>query len=163
MNNKIALGFLYELLWFAIAGIAAYLLILPVKAIISIAFFQFLISSLFLAFTYFRFTTFMMHSIILESVWVKLLLLLLNIPLFLYVLDQFYTFGKVYDEYNYTLPANVFQHIKSGTELNDLMYIKSLVTFGGFAALITIFLLELRIILAIFKLRQLDKYLWKKK
>lgn len=157
------LGVLYELLWFVIAGIAAYLLVLPIKAIISIAFFQFLIGALFLAFTYFRFTAFMMHSIILESVWVKLLLLILNIPLFLYSLDQFFTFGKVYDEYNYTLPANIFQHIKSGTELDDLMYIKNLVTFAGFAALITIFLLELRLILAIFKLRQLDKYLWKKK
>lgn len=159
MKNKLILDLAYELLWFAFAAIASYLLILPIKEVISISFFQFLLSALFLAITYFRFIAFMMRSILLESIWVKLLLFVLNIPLFFYMLDQFSTFGKVYDEYNFTLPVTEFHHINSGTELDDLMYIKQLVTFAGFAAIVMIILLELRIVHAIFKLRQLDKYL----
>ena len=68
----------------------------------------------------------------------------------------------MFDEYNYTLPANVFHRIKSVTELDDLMYIKKLVTFSGVAAMVLIVLLEARIVKAIFKLRQLDKLLYKK-
>lgn len=159
MNNKLVLGLVYELLWFAFAAVIAYLLILPIKNEISQQFFQYLMWSLFLVFTYFRFVAFMMRSIILENVWVKILLFIANIPLFFFVLNQYYTFGRVYDEYNYTLAANVFQHIKSGTDLDDLMYIKRLVTFSGAASMMLIFLMEARIVYAIFKLRQLDKYL----
>ena len=105
----------------------------------------------------------MMRSVLLESIWIKMAFFVINIPLFFYALDQYYTFGKVFDEYNFTLPANIYQHIKSGTELNDLMYIKKLVSFAGFATLALIALFEIRIVLAIFKLRQLDKYIWSKK
>lgn len=163
MKNKTILEVIYELLWFAFAAIAAYLLILPIKEEISITFFQYLIGSLFLAFTYFRFIAFMLRSILLESIWIKLLFFIINIPLFFYALDQYYTFGRVFDEYNFTLPANVFQHIKSGTELDDLMYIKNLVTFSGFCTLVLIAIFEVRLVVAFFKLRQMDKYLWPNK
>lgn len=163
MKNKIILELFYELLWFSFSAVLAFLLVMPIKDEISTAFFQYLIASLFLAFTYFRFIAFMMRSVILETIWVKLALFIINIPLFFLVLDQYYVYGKVYDEYNYTLPVSQFQHVHSGTELDDLMYIKKLVTFSGFAALIMIVLFEIRIVHAIFKLRQLDKYLWKDK
>ena len=161
MKSKIILELFYELLWFSFAAVLSFLLVLPVKEVISTAFFQYLIAALFLVFTYFRFIAFMMRSVILDSIWVKLAFFVLNIPLFFLAMDQYYLYGKVYDEYNYTLPANQFQHVNSGTELDDLMYIKKLVTFSGFAALIMIILFEIRIVHAIFKLRQLDKYLWK--
>lgn len=163
MKNKLFLSVIYEVLWFSIALIAALLLVLPVKTVISVPFFRYLICSLFLVFTYFRFTAFMMHSILLESIWIKILLFVLNVPLFFLIMDQYYTYGKVYDEYNFTLSADVFQHIKSGTELDDLMYIKKLVTFSGVASLMLIILVEARIVYAIFKLRQLDKLIYRKK
>lgn len=163
MKNKLLLSLLYESLWFAFAAVAAYLLILPIKNEISQQFFIYLMWSLFLVFTYFRFTAFMMRSILLENIWVKILFFTLNVPLFFVVLDQYYAFGRVYDEYNFTLPSTVFQHIKSGTELDDLMYIKNLVTFAGVASMALIILFEARIVHAIFKLRQLDKVLYKTK
>ena len=162
VNNKLFLSIAYEILWFALAAIASYLLIVPARHAISDQFAIYLMWSLFLVFTYFRFTAFMMHSVLLESIWVKVLLFILNVPLFFFVLNQYYTFGRVYDEYNFTAPATVLQHIKSGTELDDLMYIKKLVTFSGVAAMVLIVLLEARIVKAIFKLRQLDKLLYKK-
>lgn len=156
------LDIFYELLWFAFAAIAAYLLILPIKSEISPQFFLYLMWSLFLVFTYFRFIAFMSRSVLLENVFVKILLFIANVPLFFFVLNQFYTYGRVYDEYNFTLASNVFQHIKSGTDLDDLTYIKRLVTFSGAASMLVIVLLEIRIVYAIFKLRQLDKYINKK-
>lgn len=159
VKNRLLLSILYELLWFSLAAVAAYLLVLPVQSEISQQFFRYLMCSLFLVFTYFRFIAFMGHSILLENVWVKILLFIINIPLFFFVMNQYYSYGRVYDEYNYTLATNIFQHIKSGTDLDDLMYIKKVVTFCGIASMTVITLLEARIIYAIFKLRQLDKYL----
>ncbi len=163
MKNKLLLSLLYELLWFVFAAVAAYLLILPVKNEISQQFFIYLLWSLFLVFTYFRFTAFMMRSIILENVWTKIMLFIANIPLFFFVIDQYYSFGRVYDEYNFTLADTTFQHIKSGADLKDLLYVKKLVTFSGISSVTLIVFMEARIVYAIFKLRQLDSYLFKKK
>lgn len=159
MKNKVVLGILLELLWFAVATVAAYAMVLPIKSEISAAFFQYLLISLFLVFTYFRFIAFMGHSILLENVWVKIGLLIVNIPLFFFVLNQYYDFIAVFDDYNFTLPANVFQHIHSGTEVEDVLYLKKLTAFCGIASMLVILLMEARIVYAIFKLRQLDKYL----
>jgi hypothetical protein len=157
--KNLPLELFYELLWFAIAGVAAYLLLTPILPVISTEFSQYLWCSLFLTFTYFRFTAFMMRSVILQNVFVKIGLFILNVPLFFFVLNRYFKFIAVFDEYNYTLAANIFQHIHSGTEVDDLMYIKKLTVFGGIISMMLIFMLQLRIIYAIFKLRQLDKYL----
>jgi len=162
MKNELVLRWLYELVWFVFAASASFLLVMPIKDEISQPFFQYLIASLFLVFTYFRFTAFMMRSILLENIWVKVFFFVINIPLFFYAMDQYFTYGKVFDEYNFTLPDKEFQNIKSGTELDDLMYIKTLVTFCGFASLTLIVLFETKLVHAFFKLRQLDKYIWKK-
>jgi hypothetical protein len=97
-----------------------------------------------------------------KSVFVKIGLFIINVPLFFYLLKQYFTYSKVFDDYNLTLPANVFQHIKSGTELDDLLYLKQLVIFSGVIAMMLVLLLQIRIVYAIFKQRQLDKYIFKK-
>lgn len=163
VKNKLLLSVAFEFLWFAFAAIAAYLLVLPIRSEISDSLFLYMMWSLFVVFSYFRFIAFMSNSILLESVWVKLAIFIANVPFFFFVLDQYYAFGRVFDEYNFTLASNIFQHIKSGTELDDLMYIKKLVTFCGIASMTVIVLLQVRIVYAIFKLRQIDHYLYKKK
>ena len=159
MKNKLVLEIIYELGWFAFAAVAAYLLVLPVVPKISNALYLYMYGTLFLIVTFFRFTAFMSRSVLLENVFVKILLFIINVPLFFYLLNEYYTYGRVFDNYDYTLASNVFQHIKSGTELEDLTYIKKLVTFCGIASLMLVVLLQVRIVYAIFKLRQLDKYL----
>lgn len=163
MKNKMLLSIAYEVLWFAVAAIGAYLLVLPVRADISDALFYYILCSLFFVFTYTRLIAFMSQSILMENVFVKIGLFIVNVPLFFYLMNQYYAFGRVFDEYNYTLASNIFQHIRSGTELDDLMYIKKLVTFSGATSMTVIVLMEARIIYAIFKLRQLDKYIHKNK
>jgi hypothetical protein len=159
MKNKVLLSVLYEVLWFAIAAIAAWVFVAPVKSEISTEFTQYLLVSLFLLFTYFRFVAFMMHSILLRSIWVKLGLFVINIPLFFFAMNQYFHYIDAFNEYNYTLAAGIFQDIHSGTELEDLTYLRHLTVFSGVIMMLLIVLLEIRIIIAVFKLRQLDKYL----
>ncbi|HQV76842.1 MAG TPA: hypothetical protein PLJ42_01560 [Chitinophagales bacterium] len=163
MNTKMLLAWVYEIIWFIIALVLGYALIMPIKHEISHEFYKYLFASVIFIVIYFHFVAFMSRSILMESIWSKIIVFILNVPLFFYLINKYYEFGKVYDEYNFTLPSTVFQHIKSGTELEDLVYIKNLVTFVGIASITLLFLLQIRIVIAIFKLRQLDKVLYKNK
>ncbi|MCB0508057.1 MAG: hypothetical protein R2739_05200 [Chitinophagales bacterium] len=161
MEKKLLYGWMYEFIWIAASCLVAYILLFPVQEEISTALYQFIGICITMVFIYFHFVAFLSRSIILESIWMKLIVFILNIPLFLFVLNKYYEYGRVYDEYNYTLPATMFQHIKSGTELNDVLYIKNLIIFGGVAFLFLIILLELRIVRSIFLSRQLDAVIYK--
>lgn len=159
--NKFTLGVVAEVLWFAFAAFAAYLVALPIMPNVSNTLFLYVVFSVFFIITYIRFIAFMSYSILLENVFAKIGLFIINVPLFFYLMNLYYKFGRAYDEYNFTLSAKVFQHIKAGTELDDLMYIKKLITFSGSASLSVIIFMEITIVYAIFKLRQLDKYIKK--
>lgn len=162
-TKKIGLGLLLELLWFLIAAIVAYIIIWPVKDIISHELYIYLLGTYFLIFTYFRCTAFLQHSILMESIWSKIIIFILNFPLFFFMLNKSFKYSRVTEEYIFTLPKEEIQHIKSGTELPDLMYIKHLVTIAEPAVLMLIILFQLRIMYAIFKLRQLDKVIYRNK
>ncbi|MBK6273440.1 MAG: hypothetical protein IPF58_01545 [Saprospirales bacterium] len=159
MKNEILLDLAYEAIWLIVAAVASIILIYPIYTKISQQFLLYLCWSLFLVFTYVRGILFMQRSIIFRNVFVKILLFVLNIVLFIFVLNQYYSFNNVFDVYNYTLPVNEFQHIKSGTEVDDLLYIKKLTIFSGIVAMILIVLMEMRLVHAFFKYRQLDKYI----
>ncbi|HNE50466.1 MAG TPA: hypothetical protein PKM51_03855 [Chitinophagales bacterium] len=161
VSNKFILGVVAEVLWFAFAAIAAYLVSLPIISVVSSTLFLYVVFSIFFIITYVRFIAFMSYSVLMENVFFKIGLFIVNVPLFFYLMNLYFKFGRAYDEYNYTLPANVFQHIKSGTELEDLTYIKKLITLSGSASLTVLLLMEITIVYAIFKYRQLDKYIKK--
>jgi hypothetical protein len=162
LKKNLLLGITYEVLWFAFAFAAAYLMVFSIRASISSALYYYIFFSIAFIITYFRFVTFMSYSVLMKSVFVKIGLFIINVPLFFYLLKQYFTYSKVFDDYNLTLPANVFQHIKSGTELDDLLYLKQVVIFSGVIAMMLVLLLQIRIVYAIFKQRQLDKYIFKK-
>lgn len=159
MQNKILLDVISEALWLIIAAVAAVILIYPIYTEISQEFLIYLSWSLFLIFTYIRGILFMQRSIIFRNVFVKLFLFVLNVVLMIFVLNRYYSFIHVFDDYNYTLPATEFQHIKSGTEVDDLLYIKNLTVFSGIVAMLVIVLMEIRIVQAFFKYRQLDQFI----
>jgi len=159
VKNEILLDLAYEAICLIVAAVASIILIYPIYTKISQQFLVYLSWSLFLVFTYVRGILFMQRSIIFRNVFVKILLSVLNIVLFIFVLNQYYSFNNVFDVYNYTLPVNEFQHIKSGTEVDDLLYIKKLTIFSGIVAMILIVLMEMRLVHAFFKYRQLDKYI----
>lgn len=161
--KQLLLKLAYECIWFAIAAVAASLLIYPVQGRISAEFYRYLWCSIFLVFTYFRFVAFMPRSVILHNVFVKIGLFILNIPLFFFILDRYFKFIAVFDEYDYTLAKNIFQHIHSGTEVDDILYLKKLTVFSGIVAMLLILMMQARIVHAIFKLRQLDQYIFPSK
>jgi hypothetical protein len=161
MQNKVVTEIIYETLWFLLAVVVAAIFIYPIYTKISRPFLIYLICSLFLIVTYFRGIVFMQHSIIFRNVWVQLILFVVNVPFMIFVLRQYFSFIHVFDDYNYTLPPTEFQHILAGTEVDDLLYIKSLTIFAGTILLVMIALMEIRIIHAIFKYRQLDKIIHK--
>ena len=159
MKSETFLDIVYEILWLVLAAVASAILIYPIYTKISHEFFVYLCWSLFLVFTYIRGILFMQRSIFFRNIFVRLFLFVANIALLIFVLNQFFTFIHVFDDYNYTLPAQELQHIKSGTEVDDLMYIKQLTIFSGSIAMISVVLMEMRLIQAFFRYRQLDKYL----
>ncbi len=161
MQKNIITKIVYDLVWFISAIIIAMLFILPINNQISRPFFYYLFGSFFLIVTYFRGIVFMSYSILFSNIWIRLLLLIGNIPLFIFVLRQYYVFIRVFDDYNYTLPITEFQHVLSGTEVEDLLYIKKLAIFAGSILMFMIVLMEMRIIQVIFKERQLDKFIRK--
>lgn len=162
MNNKTLLQLAYEALWLVFALVAAYVLIMPIRSHITDLFFRYLFVSIFFIVTYFRFTVFMSSSVVMSNIWVKILLFVGNIPLFFFALDQYYTFNAVFDNYIYTLPPDVYQHILSGTEVEELLYIKQLTVFAGVISMVMIILLQMRIVQTIFLQSQLDRLIKKK-
>ena len=112
VSNKFILGVVAEVLWFAFAAIAAYLVSLPIISVVSSTLFLYVVFSIFFIITYVRFIAFMSYSVLMENVFFKIGLFIVNVPLFFYLMNLYFKFGRAYDEYNYTLPANVFQHIK---------------------------------------------------
>jgi hypothetical protein len=65
---------------------------------------------------------------------------------------------EAFDDYLYDLPEHVFQHIRSFTDIDQIMRITRLTIICGVGSLTMIGLLQLRIIWLIFKLRQLDRF-----
>ncbi len=157
MQNKLVTEFIYEILWFLLALVVTAILLSPIYLKVSQPFLIYLICSLFLIVTYFRGIVFMQQSIIFRNVWIRLVLFILNVPFLIFTLRQYFSFIHVFDDYNYTLPPTEFQHILAGTEVDDLLYIKSLTIFAGTMMMILILLMQIRIIQVIFKYRQLDK------
>jgi len=56
----------------------------------------------------------------------------------------------------------VYQHILSGTEVEELLYIKQLTVFAGVISMVMIILLQMRIVQTIFLQSQLDRLIKKK-
>ena len=157
-GKEIIYSLLFEIIWFAFAAILVFVVLSLVRTSISTHFYEFLFGTGFLLITYFRFIVWAYNSILLRSIWMKLLLFLANIPLFFYVLHYYGHFMQVFDNYVFDLPDTVFQHINSGTD-EKLPLIKWLTVIGGVGSLSMIVLMEIRVIWLIFKLRQLDRYI----
>lgn len=158
-KNEILYSIVFELLWIAFAAILVFVVFSMVRSFISEHFYEFLLGTGFLFITCFRLVVWPYNSVLIRSVWIKLLLFLLNIPLFFYVMHYYSHFMQVFDDYVYDLPDTVFQHIHSGTDIDQILLIKRLTVMTGVGALVVIVLFELRIIWLIFKLRQLDRYI----
>lgn len=147
---------LLEIFWFLFAGIFVFLVLESVRTSVSPAFYRFLITSGFIFITYLRLAVFSDDSLLLTSIWVKLLVFFGNIALFFYLMHEFNTFREAFDDYNYTLDETQFQHIRSGTDVDQVLRISRLTVISGIGALVTTVMLNLRVMWMIFRSRQLE-------
>ena len=72
LKKNLLLGITYEVLWFAFAFAAAYLMVFSIRASISSALYYYIFFSIAFIITYFRFVTFMSYSVLMKSVFVKI-------------------------------------------------------------------------------------------
>lgn len=148
---------MFDIIWISISAIAAYLFLFSIKPVISDEFYRFLFVGIFLAFIYFGYTVFLFQSLLAQNIWIKVIWFVANIALFFVLLDNYYKFSRVIDEYNYTLSANQFQHVKSFTELNVQIYIKRMIILAGIIPLFLMIVFQIRLFVSFFQTRQLDK------
>lgn len=148
---------LLELFWFLFAGVLVFLVLELVRTSVSQPFYRFLFSAGFLFVSYLRLVVWSEQSLLLTSIWVKLLLFFGNIGLFFFLMHEFNTFRQAFDDYNYTLDETQFQHIRSGTDVDQVLRLSRLTVIAGIGALVTTVLLEFRIMWMIFRSRQLER------
>lgn len=148
---------LLEIFWFLFAGVLVFLVLELVRTYISPGFYRFLFVAGFLFITYLRLAVWSDQSLLLTSIWVKLILFFGNIGLFFLLLHEFNTFRQAFDDYNYTLDDTQFQHIRAGTDVDQVLRLSRLTVIAGIGALVTVVLLEFRIMWMIFRSRQLEQ------
>jgi hypothetical protein len=160
MSEKYQLyRWVYEIIWFLAAFILTFTLTFRIYGSIRPDFFWFLNAVSFSAFTYIRWIIFPVHSPLMFSFWVKVVLFFANIPIFMLVLRYFTASLEVFDSYNFSYENRAGQLIAFGTPLELVHYIKNLTIFSGSVMLISIVLYQLRTIQLIFKWRQVPQSL----
>lgn len=152
---------LYEILWFMLAGIIAYVTTFTVSNYISSMFYLWLFCGVFLAVTYFRWIAFPEKSVLMMSFWVKCFLMLANVPLFIWGINRFLQLVEVFDSFNGTFENLSEQHVINTIPISMLMYLKSITTLVAVSALILIILFFFRSLHLIFKWRQVPKNILK--
>ncbi len=150
---------LLEIFWFLFAGVLVFLVLETVRLSVSAPFYRFLCIAGFLFISYLRLAVWSEQSLLLTGIWVKLLLFFGNIGLFFFLMHEFNTFRQAFDDYNYTLDETKFQHIRSGTDVEQVLRISRLTVIAGIGALVTTVVLEFRIMWMIFRSRQLERLL----
>jgi hypothetical protein len=148
---------MFEVLWFAFAAILVFVILASVRTTISPAFYRFLFITGFIFVTYLRLAVWARNSILLSSIVIKLVLFFGNVALFFFLLHEFNVFRQAFDDYNFTLPEGQFQQIRSGTDVDQVMKISRLTSIAGTGAILSVVLLELRLMWMIFRSRQLER------
>jgi len=94
------------------------------------------------------------HSPVVRSFWVKISLVLLNIPLFFFLLTKAGYFTNIFDAYLY-IPNNATKpFILIEEPIEHILFIRNSGVFWSTAALVTTVMVSLRFFWVIFKYRQ---------
>jgi hypothetical protein len=153
MKYKITWHFLFEFLSICVSLSLAFLLLFYIKPLLSKNFFQIIFVFLFFAIFYIQKIIFIDKGII-NFFWVKVFFFLANLPLFFFLIRTFQYNMQIFDGFAYKIEPNGISEIWPDIKLNTLFYIKNLYIFGGSIAIISLVLLQLKIIIQIFKNQQ---------
>lgn len=134
----------------------AYLLIYFVKPFLSFDFFRTTFIFLFFAIFFGLKIVFIDRGLI-HFFWIKLIVFLVNLPLFFYLIRTFQYNMQVFDGFEYKIEPGGISEIWPNINLETLFYIKNLYVFGGVFAIISLVLLQFKIIAQIFKKQQIPE------
>lgn len=151
----------YEILWVLASLIISVIACWSIKAYIREDFFWYIFGNMFLGLNYLRWIIFPRHSPVMYSFWFKMIMLLLNIPITLFVVRYFMAAMEVFDSFNFSFGDQAGQLVKFGTPLGVIFYVKQLTVFTISSFLVLILIFEIRALQLIFKWRQVPQSLLK--
>jgi len=146
MNNKVVL----ELVWWIVTAIIVALFLLPILNYVG-GEYEFYLPNIFfivLFVTFTRYIFLLKHTLIAKNKIVKLILIFLPIPLFLYSMDALYDFQSFLDNGEH---IKMLSHLAPDTAMNIAKYAKYQFVFFGTGAILVIFLLPVRMIISIWR------------
>jgi len=146
MNSKMVL----ELVWWIASAIIVVLFLLPIINFVGerYPFYQPNIFFILLFVTFTRYIFLLKHTLIAHSKWIKLVLVFLPIPLFLYSIDALFNFQDFLDKGDH---IKMLSHLLPDTAMNISKYIKYQFIFFGTGSILVLFLLPIRMIISIWR------------
>jgi hypothetical protein len=146
MNNKIAL----ELVWWVATLVVVVLFLLPVLNYVGdkYAFYKPNIYFIVLFLTFTRYIFLLKHTFLAKAKWLKLILIFLPIPLFLYSIDALFNFQDYVDRGAH---IDMMSHLAPDTAMELAKYIKYQFIFFGTGTILVLFLLPIRMIISIWR------------
>lgn len=152
--NNFFLQLTKELLILIIIGILYFIVTLSYFDFISDKYKLLLLGGLFFSVQYFRITLFERSVPWLQSFYIKLIIGVLNIPLFFYMLTNFMNTIRQFEDYNYTGIGYSVRDILPGLAGTDYSWLRSTTFFIGIAGMMLIVIMNFRLIYSVFKYRQ---------
>ncbi|MEM9549471.1 MAG: hypothetical protein AAGA77_26105 [Bacteroidota bacterium] len=146
MNNKLTL----ELIWWVASAIIVLLFMLPIINYVGVRF-PFYTPNIFFILLFVTFTRYIFllkHTLIAHKKWIKLVLVFLPIPLFLYSIDALFNFQDFWDKGNH---VRMLSHLLPDTAMNLSKYIKYQFIFFGTGTILVLFLFPVRMIISIWR------------
>ena len=151
MKNNNYLLLKLEILWWSIAGILAFLLILPIK--IQLSSFPFLWQNILFVVCFVvlsRYLFFLEHTFIAKKQYLKIALIFLSIPLIFFLVTQLNYFQAFVDEGDLNKLLSSFPYKE---QLKIEKYIRTEVPIIAMASIISAILFPFRMFMSVFRFR----------
>ncbi len=162
MNNRVLkLQWIAEALWVIASVILIAFVTWDMYTRVEQFFFYYIIITMFLGVNYLRWIIFPQHSPLMHSFWFKVVIILLNVPIFLLTIKYFMVILEIFDSFDFTQGVVEDNLIEKGASLELIQYIRKLTIASVSTLLISIVIFVFRSLHLIFKWRQLPKYFLK--
>lgn len=158
--SKTSIQIIFEIIGLLLSFAVAFLILSPYKPLLSRDFFYFFFICIFLTTTYFRWAWLIKHGVM-GFFWTKIIIFLLQVPLFFFLIKGFQHYQQAFESFNYTIEINGIPHIQQNIHYKTLEKLGAICYTSGTMAIIGLILVELRIIYSIFKYREVPKSLLK--
>ena len=149
MENKTKLSIRLELTWWIVTTVVLLGVLFPIYQTKSEFPFWLLNSVFIIVFvTISRYIFLLKHTFLASLQWLKIIVAILSIPLFLYLLDEFSFFRSIADEIGL---EEIFNHLSLESQTRMANYVKQEMLFFGSASILSTFLLPIRMVISFWR------------